>query len=195
MDSGKTWYIFAFFILFFIMGFSFLARDLTGAAEFDTGTVNFTLEESVSIALIDENSSFGSGYVSTSPQALINTEGTVENGTWPGNIDPMVLENQGNVLANVSISAQNDAQTFIGISGADFLAKASNNETNSCLSGILSSYTTIPTNNNTVFLCEALNFSENSNTINIDYELIIPSNAPSGDNSNLITLLATISNY
>ncbi len=194
MDSGKAWYVFAIIIIFTIAGLSFLARDFTGAAEYDTGTVNFTMEESVSIAFIDENSSFGSGYVDTSPLAVINTEGTVENGTWPGNTDPMVLENQGNVIVNVSIAAQQDAENFIGIAGAGFLAKAENNETNACISGMLSDYTSIPTQNSSVFLCQNLNFTSTANAINVHYQLEIPLNAPSGDQSNIITVLAAISN-
>ena len=193
-NTNKAWYVFAFSVLFLIVAFSFLNRSFIGAANTDTGTLNFTINSSLSIQLLDANVSFGVGAINETgaEYATVNTNTSVENGTWPGNYDIMVLENDGNVNVNITIWATNDAETFIGGSGADFLVNAENNLTSSCYSGLISAYTTIPTVSPGLVLCDYLNYSSGANRINLHYKLVVPRAATPGDKTNTITVEGSV---
>lgn len=191
-DTKRAWYVFAFFVLFLIIAFSFLNKFPTGAASEEQGTINFTLQEAVSVRFLITNVTFGSGYVTSGTNyAILQTNGTVVNGTWTPTINYMVLENDGNVPANVSIKASDLAADFIG-TGGSFQLSVSENETSSCVSDIQSAFTEITTSFNDTFICQRLNSSSTQNALNIDYKLLIPEiGAVSGARTNTITVLAT----
>jgi hypothetical protein len=99
----------------------------------------------LSITFIDNLVDFGTGFVSAgNAYADVDSNdtasGTAGNWTstsagvhgWPGNRDVMTLENNGNVKANVNISAGDTAATFIGGTGPDQWYAAEDNESVSC---------------------------------------------------------------
>ena len=192
-DAIKAAYIFAFFVLFVVVGFALLKfSGITGAAQEEYGTLNFTVQESVSIKFNITNISFGSGYVEKDTgHAVLQTNGTVINGTWTPITNFMVLENDGNTNANVSVKATSDPDTFIGL-GGNFSIKVEENLTGACLSSIQSTFRQIPTTYNDTFLCQVFNHTTGNNRINLQFRLIIPElTAESGTRENSIYVLAT----
>jgi hypothetical protein len=166
---------------------------LTGHAT-DTGTVKVNVSSQLSVVIVSANGSVGSktldwksGTVVGGTTALLVTNGTVTNSNFPNITSGFVVENKGNIIANVSISSTDPASTFIGGTGAKFQYKISNNEANSCTipSGALSwtDFTTTPT-----LICSNFTALDTVDSMKIDVLMEIPSSSKSGVLTNTITL-------
>jgi len=179
-----------------IFGFSL---PLSGFATTVSGTATINVTVTASIVLTDTNISFGNGYVSpTAPYAFITTtNSSPTNGTWAPVNDPFILENDGNVLANVTVKATSSAATWFGgyASYANMFFNYSNNESSSCLlaatGAALGAWGTIPQTPTVNCTCVKLNFSDPADTIRIDMMLQIPTDAPPGLKTNAITFTAS----
>jgi len=102
-----------------IISIGYVQMPVTSFAATNTtsGTAQVSVSQIVSITLIQATTDFGSGYVDPAESyALINSEGTKTNwiNTTAFSPSPMILENNGNVGANVTIKAAQDASSFIG---------------------------------------------------------------------------------
>ncbi|MEM2874317.1 MAG: hypothetical protein QW063_02655, partial [Candidatus Nanoarchaeia archaeon] len=163
-----------------------------------TGNINVTIGESLSITLIDNLVDFGTGYVTSGyVYADIDSNSTdtgnwtsTANGAdgWPSNTDYMTLENNGNVDANVNISAGSTAATFIGGTNPAQWYAAKNNETGSCEGTLQSTYTSLLTTQ--TVLCTDLQTESTNDAIDIMFKLRIPSDATPTAKSNTITFTA-----
>jgi hypothetical protein len=168
-----------------LMGFG----GITGAV---IGTMNVTLSGTADIILTDSSTSFGTGYVNASfASATINSEGTktnwVNTTTFPST-DPMSLQNNGSRAANVTIKSDKDAAGFIGGTGPTQSFKGSNNEAGSCTGTLASVYGTLGMSE--LNLCSKLEYLDMNDTIDINYQLVIPSNAPQAAKGEVITCTA-----
>jgi len=161
---------------------------------FGTAVINIT--SGLSITLIDLNISLGNGTIDQSSDFAIleSTGADAVNGTWAPVNDPFVLENGGNVYANITITAAVDASTWFG--GTPTYAAMYFNyteyEENSCLlhpavgHGTWAALPSLDENQT----CQKLNFSESSDAMRIDIRLHVPADAPPGKKENSITFTA-----
>lgn len=165
-----------------VVSLFFIGVELTGHALTDTGVVNVTIASSASLyfqtALLD----FSNGSVTPGQTAIIDSE-SGNNGNWEGDsvTGELILENNGNENVSFTLKANKTAQVFIGGGGgAAFKVKVSENETNSC--GIagnaianFTSYQDITTTEQ--LACSNLGSDDATDTVMIDAELTIPSDA------------------
>ncbi|MCF7910487.1 hypothetical protein K9L16_02335 [Candidatus Pacearchaeota archaeon] len=186
---------FAFSIILFVTsigGFAYVLfqvgglGNLTGLAT-DTGQASVEISSSANLNFTTDTTDWGSGYVNTTADyALLYTNGTIINGTWANNTEFLVLANVGNVNVTLNFSADNNATTFIGGGSPLYQILVTNNETGSCetFTGFNSSYQDLNTTSSPC--CSNFLWGTN-NTLNLNIKLQIPSDAPTGVKTSVIT--------
>ncbi len=153
----------------------FIGTQLTGHAT--TGVVNVTIDTSIVLNFSTSLLDFSNGTVTTSP-AKIYSNGTTVGGTWDPVNGQLVLENVGNVDVSIDLNMNKTAAVFIGGTSPDVQAHVTDNETNSCDdegSQTFANYASITNSGQTA--CGNLSYQPGSNSINIDFGLIIPNDA------------------
>lgn len=170
---------------------------ITGFSTVALGTASVNITEELAIVLSDVNISFGNGTVSQGALFAIleSTGAAAVNGTWAAVNDPFILENDGNVLANVTIKASLSAAAWFGGNAGYALMyyNYSNYEASACLlngQGNLA-FVTIPVDPSTSVTCQKLNFTDSSDQIRLDLKIQIPSDAAPGLKENSITFTST----
>jgi len=157
------------------------------------GNVNISVEQTLSIALPDPSTNFGSGYVNPgSAYAIIDSEGTKINWTNTSSFpdsDPMILVNNGNINANVSIIASKNAQQFLGGTSPEQKYKVVENESTACLGNIQSTYVNL-SNSTYTLVCDNLDYSDATDSLKIHFRLKVPEDTPTGLKENTITFIA-----
>ena len=164
-----------------------------------TATVNVTL--SLSVYLEDSNITFGNGAVTGIPYAIVDTTGAscTNCSGWGSTNDPFIIQNDGNVLANITITASVSAGAWFGGNAANAAMwyNYTNNETNSCLmdwaAPTNSTWRVLPVTSNVNYTCQKLNYSEPSDTMRVDLKIQVPQDAPQGLKTNAITFTASYS--
>ena len=169
--------------------------QLSGFSTTGTGTATVNISDMVGLFLIDTNISFGNGTVTQGASSgIIDSCGsTAVNGSWATLSDFFVVQNDGNVLANVTTKISN--VDFVGGTAAisNVSYNYTNNETGSCLldgggPGVFVDYNA----SNTDYLtCQKLNFTDATDEIKVCLKLIIPSDAPTGTKSATVTFTAS----
>jgi len=164
----------------------------------NTGEIRITIESVLSITLPDALVDFGTGYVASGyTYAILDSNSTelqnwtvVENGSngWPSNTDYIILENNGNIYANVTIKANKTASEFIGGTNPEQYFAAMDNESGSCQNNLQSDYTELQTSENTI--CGNLSYANDADSLRIMFKLKIPSDATPDVRSNIITFIA-----
>ena len=112
--------------------------------------------------------------------AISETPENVSFGETPGAVTlfspNITIQNDGNVPLNISLWSNETADEFIGGTNPDILFNLSNAEGGSCASVVPSGFfTTMPQP-----ICPALDFYEASDSLRLQIELVVPSDAPSG---------------
>ncbi len=154
-----------------VVSLFFIGTQLTGYAT--TGIVNVTIDQSIVLNFSTSLLNFGNGTVTSNP-ATVYSNGTTIDGTWDPVNGELVLENVGNVDANIDLNINKTPAVFIGGTGSDVQISISDNEANSC-DDESAAWTSITTSTQTV--CGNLSFQPTNNSINIDFGLIIPTDA------------------
>ena len=173
-------------------------RGLTGKAT-DTGTASVEITGAAGITLTDETIDFGAGYVwaNASLAILDSSDSSVVNGSWTGVTDAMTITNSGTQAINVTVSmASADAEVFLCGTGdcpntatAKVEVKAADNEANSCITGLQSTYTDLGTASTkiTVLLCSNLAYADSNDAIDMNVRIKIPYDADSGAKQETLT--------
>ena len=168
-----------------------------------TATVNVTL--SLSLYLEDSNITFGNGAVTGIPYAIVDSTGAscTNCSGWGSTNDPFVIQNDGNVYANVTITASVSAGAWFGGNAANAAMwyNYTNYESNSCLldsgnpyvNATNSTWRILPVTSNINYTCQKLNYSEEADEMRIDLKLQVPADAPIGLKTNAITFTASYS--
>ena len=173
-------------IIVIVASVLFMGYEITGRVATDTAIVNVTIASNADIEFVQNFVDFGSGAVNTSEGniARINTEGTVENGTWLSNTNNLVLRNVGNV--NVSLTFQSDktAEDFIGVGDAGFNYKVDGEH---CIGNSMSEYTSFETSEPPT-ACAGF---EPTREVDLHVEILIPSEAGEGERTATITATGT----
>ncbi len=182
----------------------------TGFATSDTGKVYLNVTPTASIRFAVNTTNFGTGYTksghnctmyinkSNSTSAITRSKSTYCYGGWQSfdtsSEMPLILENDGNVYVNVTISSDKTASTFIGGSepvAPEFQWKIANNESNSCKNdtGVPYDWTDVTTTD--VVLCHNLSYISNENSMAIGLKVVIPYDTPNKGTQQSATITAT----
>lgn len=151
---------------------------LTGFATSQNANASVNITGTLSIYLSSNSLDFGTGTVNSgSTSALLAYDGTTftaTNGTGFSQTGDIILVNDGNLNANVTIKALSDVATFIGGSSPtmEYLA-AEGTEAGSCTGTLASSYTTLSTTKSN--FCDVLAFADTSDDLKLGLRLKIPS--------------------
>ena len=162
---------------------------ITGKAT-ATGDANLSISTEASISFITSNVNFGSGSVDEAPSvAYLDTEGGSVNGSWTAPTQGLTLRNDGNTNVTIDLDASNEAADFIGGTSPSMKWKVSNNESGSCDSIGVSTYTEI---SGTANACTGIGMAPNDtqDTLDIDFNLSIPEDAV-GTKGTVITATGT----
>jgi len=157
---------------------------ITGKAT-DTGTANLTIDAAASISFTDDACDFGSGAVNEDPTfAVVYTGNTsTDNGTWTA-CDGLTMKNDGNVNLTVTVGSDVSAATFIGGTGSSFQWIAADGGDCVGTAGL----TTLTEISGTPNVCNNLT---QAGTIDLDFALVIPEDAPPGSTGAVITATGT----
>jgi hypothetical protein len=126
-----------------------------------TGTVGVTVNTSLSIAMTDSTMSFGTCEVTPGAVVTINSENTGANQSecTISASDPLRVENDGNVNANVTISTDTTSSNAFSSTSSTFHYKTVNGSTNpGCTSGLIGSYTEMTSTVTEYGGCDVLKF-------------------------------------
>ena len=174
----------------------FIGTSLTGFALIDTGEVNVTITSTASIVFSTATLDFGTGAISTSGLAWINSEGA-NNSYWIGDQAPttgLILENDGNVNVSFDLNATKTPADFLGGATPGIEVKVTDEDTGSCTdfggSAFNPSYADIGTGAGQN-ACENFGFETGDDKVAIDVNLSMNSDANSGENTITITATAT----
>lgn len=157
------------------------------AVAYGSGYFNATCTGAWGYSTLDSNLTYGNGtgsvYGAISPYCWVNTTAILTAR------DAHVIQNNGSVKVNLSATSSNanpEAETlFCGGSGCPFTSVAAvkmlsyNNEVGSCATGLTSGYENLLTAsaNATVGLCDALDFMDSNDTIEVYFNLTVPRDA------------------
>lgn len=184
------------------MGMTYYSVDnfkktwVTGFAVTDTAIVNLTVESNLAINFTTDLIEFGSGQVDAgaSNATLDTAAGTVTNGNWTVVTQGFVLENIGNVDANLSFKTGKTAGEFIGgaaAGGPQYKWNVTDDEAGSCEAtsgftlGAWNDY-----NTSGVEVCDVFYANDTKDAIRIDIFLLIPSDSKTGTLTDTVTATA-----
>jgi hypothetical protein len=214
--SNKTLGVFLLGAMIVSLGGFFIAFNhldtVTGRAVTDTGTTNFTINSTISVAFIQNNVDFGSGIVNATDahNCTLNTTGPgmLNGGVNPtggpdcigfnASLQPLRIQNQGTVNVTLNITFSQIASTFIGGTTPSFTYRSSWNETTSSCGGnglnANISVNEVAAANTNISVCNATRFNwvTGSRTLNLDLGIKIPQDAAPG--TRLVTITAFASN-
>jgi hypothetical protein len=167
----------------------FIGTEITGfATTDDTGVVNVTIEVTAALNFTTELLDFGSGAVDGGAAGATLSSagaGSTTDGTWTPQPGQLILENIGNTNVTLNLTTNILVADFIGGSNPTFKANVSDNETGSCTgTQTFSSFTDISTSQQTA--CGVFEFNDNRDSINVDFEIYVPSDAVGAKTVNII---------
>lgn len=168
---------------------------LTGFATSPNATARLNVSGATSIVFRTATIDWGTGFVNNSPTCNLTTSGIPGHRSGCGNFTdlgqpgPLVLENDGNQIVNVTLQLNMTAETWIG-TGAVALANATENSTNvgtACTVGLLTTLTSVSTTPLTI--CENFDYADDEDTLDIGLKVELPSSSPPGEKT--VSIIAT----
>lgn len=193
-EDGFSLVIVIVSILVIIMSLINFNVRITGDAV-DSGTINLTIEEYVSINFTSFNISFGKGAVDPGQtNATIDTLGNIINGNWTNVTQGLSLENFGVLNVSVELNFDRNASSFIGGTNPSYLYNVTNREDNSCIdsgSFNLGEWYEVDSSNS-VQVCDNLGYINSNDSLDIDIRLNIPVDSQKGFKQSYVTATATV---
>jgi hypothetical protein len=156
----------------------FLGGEITSFATSESNaTAAVTIESVTAINWTSASIDWGTGSVTEGEEnATLDTDAaSVTNGNWTATSQTLVLENVGGDIVELNLTSSTDAAGFVGGTDPAFRWKIEQNESDSCLDIIDTSFTDINTSANTI--CSVLDANQANNSINVEIQLIIPADA------------------
>ena len=143
------------------------------------GTVNVTINTSVSLNFTTSEVNWGTGAVDIETVwATLDTVGGVTNGTWSAVSSGLVIRNAGNVNLTLNLSTGKNASAFIGGTGESYEYNVSNVDAGACIPpGGFSLDTYYDVNGSSVLICD---YFEPNESIRVDLRLVIPVDSSQG---------------
>jgi hypothetical protein len=172
--------------LFFVID----RTDFTGfTSQTEKGSVNITVLATAGLEFIIDDINWGSGRVDGGEDfAYLDTKGNVIHGNWTPVNHPLVLENKGNYNLTFNITTDTAAD-FIEGTDPSYKIKLSDNESGSCYgTNSLSTYT--ETTGSAQEACDNFGYIDTSDSLDIDINITIPDDSPTGHKTTWITVFA-----
>ncbi len=168
---------------------------LSGFATF--GTVNLSVESSVTINFTTDIINFGSGLVfSNNTNATLDTSRgptNVSGGNWTlQNRGYIVIENLGNNNVSLDLMSDMAAAAFLGGTGPQFQFNVSSLETNACTNTsdgginmsngayIRDTFVDVNTSAPGERVCDRLSYADTRDTVRVDVKLVVPYDGATG---------------
>ncbi|MCK5026366.1 MAG: hypothetical protein KAS15_07240 [Nanoarchaeota archaeon] len=164
---------------------------ITGMITEQVGTAQFNITSVVSIAITDSMIDFGAGSVGAgNASCVIDSDGAVGTGDWSPTSDAFIVENDGNVAINITVNASNVAADFIGGTGPAYkwITDAGEGD-GSCTAESIDSYAEATTS--TQMFCGNLGFASAADSVGMDLQLTIPSDATPGQKTSTVQFTAS----
>lgn len=165
----------------------FADRDflITGFATAN-GSVNVTVNESVSLNFTTSEVNWGSGAVdSETAWATLDTVGGVTNGSWSAVSSGLVIRNAGNINLTLNLSMGKNAASFIGGTGESYQYNVSNVDEDACEPPVGFSLDSYYDAGDNVLICDSF---EPNESIRVDFKLVIPVDSSQGILSDVATI-------
>ncbi len=170
-----------------------------GAATSDTATATLNISTLQAISFAVSTIDWGTGWVNTTGGATTCTLYTTtdpQTGCAGFNdatnnaslVHPLVLENVGTTVVNVTLRASANASTLIGGTNPSIQWMVTANETGSCSSYPVNTWTEVSTTDTDV--CYNLNYTDNKDSFKVDLKITIPYDSSTGQKT--LTLTASI---
>ncbi len=156
------------------------ACDVDGCSDVSHETFNFTIQSFIGVTLINDSVNFSDVY----PTEMRYTDNHTHF--------PFILENNGNVIVNVSFVANNSLFTSVGLDNIAFQFRVEENETDS-INEAESQTTYTPVPSTWVQAIDDLNFSDWKDAVEIHLNVTVPETEPPGRLLANITVHAVIS--
>jgi len=156
----------------------------------DTAVVNVTITSTAAINFTTDFIDFGDGLVDAGESsATINTEGgACTNGNWSVISTPLVLVNIGNQNVTLWISSDETAETLLGGTSPSFQYKITNTSGETGCAGSPSGYQDF--SGTPTVICSLLEIYATKDSIDVDIQLIIPSDSLTGEKTATVTATA-----
>lgn len=151
------------------------------------GTVNVTVNESVSLNFTMSEVNWGSGAVDIDTiGASLDTIGGVTNGTWSAVSSGLVIRNAGNINLTLNLSFGKNAASFIGGTGESYQYNVSNVDVDACTSAAGFSLDTYYDAGSNTLICDSF---DRNKSIRVDFKLVIPVDSSQGILSDVVTII------
>ncbi|MBT7102006.1 hypothetical protein HN935_00665 [archaeon] len=159
--------------------------SITGFATAN-GSVNVTINESVSLNFTTSEVNWGSGAVDIDTAwATIDTVGGVTNGTWSALSDGLIIRNAGNVNLTLNFTTGKNASVFIGGTGESYEYNVTNVDDDACDTPVGFDLNTYYDAGDNALICDS--FLANK-SIRVDLRLVIPVDSSQGILSDVATI-------
>lgn len=176
-----------------------------GLATQQTGTARFEIIEMVSITITSSLINFSSGRVVDGfSSCTISSEtdethvcGTWENYSTSADMHPgFVIENDGNVVVNLTVRGDKNASDFVTGTNPSFKLRTdlSTDDTDpeiaSCITYDTSDWVEADTSRSFV-VCDTLGYANASDEVELDIRVRVPDDSAIGEHSTILTFTAT----
>ncbi len=160
------------------------------------GTISFTSQGVLSIRLLDALTTFGNVTFNAAGPCVIDTLGVQTACTSTLSNDVMVLENDGNVNANVVVNSTKDKDGNFPLGtggGQKFKAVEANSDDCADAGTLATAYATLPgAGGIRANVCSILNYTDGNDDLTIHYELTIGSDLAPGNYTENVTFWASL---
>jgi hypothetical protein len=156
-------------------------------------SVTIAIASVTEVSFTTASVAWGTGYVTVGgTTCTLDTEGTTTGCTNFTEVnDPLVIENIGDNDVKLELNSSKNADDFIGGTGPTFRWKMTAGESESCANMTPQvNYTDVNTTNPGTTVCTTF-YAYGADTLNIDLEVVIPSDAPAAEKTVTITATAT----
>ncbi len=173
--------------------------SMSGYATNPNATAQLTIANTLSIKFSVASIDWGSGYVNGSANECNLTTsdvGAAPYGGCVGFVDPapapLRLENDGNVVANVTVKLNQTPGTWIGDGSAQAWINVQEGEAGSCTLNLLTGLTSISTT--PVTICERFQYANTNDELTLGMKVLVPNTAPPGTKVTEVNAQATAAN-
>jgi hypothetical protein len=172
-----------------------LGMRMTGYAT-GTGIVNVTVNSQTSINFTTNFINFSSGYVNAGyANSTLDSNGTTSapSGTWTWTASNFTIVNLGNGNVTLELKSGKTAATLLAGTSPAYRYAVLNQKANSCgTAGVtLGAWNTVNTVSNGDTICSNFSYLQTSNSVAIYVQLVVPSDAVTGNLTDTFTATAT----
>jgi len=158
-----------------------------------TGSAGLTISGTTEVSFTTASANWGGGYVTVGgTTCTLDTENTTTGCTNFTAVNaPLVIENIGSRDVILELASNKDVATFIGGTGSTFKWKMTDGEPSSCTGITPVGYANVNTTSPGTQVCSSFDATDGSDTLEVDLQIVIPSDATAAAKTATITATAT----